>query len=83
MDHNELVRLAGEQALLAQEVERLEVEQARDMRSLEVLPSHILVRADWLNGSIDLLRRLDTRQRMLAQGRARLDEYRKLTGIKP
>jgi len=48
MEHEELIRFAGEQALLRQELKRLDAEQARDIKSLLELPAKIKMQyIDW------------------------------------
>lgn len=81
MDRDELVRLAGEQALLKKEIGNLTAEQNRDKSTLQNLGNDIDRKADWLDGGIALLRRLDERQRAVGDGYRRLSEYKKLTGI--
>lgn len=81
MDHEELVRLAGEQALLKQELNRLNAEQNREINTLRNLGNDVSRKANWLDDGIALLRRLDERQRATADAYRRLAEYKKLTGI--
>lgn len=81
MDHDELIRLAGEQALLKQELTKLNAEQNREVNTLRNLGNDIGRKTDWLDDSIALLRRLDERQRATANAYRRLAEYKKLTGI--
>lgn len=81
MDREELVRLAGEQALLKQELGRLSAEQNREKNTLQNFGNTIDRTSGWLEDGIALLRRLDERQRTTADGCRRLAEYKKLTGI--
>ncbi|MCF8156334.1 MAG: hypothetical protein K9K35_10050 [Rhodoferax sp.] len=81
MDRDELVRLAGEQALLKQELTRLTAEQHREMLTLQNLHNDVARKANWLEGGIALLRRLDERQRTTTDIYRRLSEFKKLTGI--
>lgn len=81
MDRDELVRLAGEQALLKQELSTLSAEQHREKNTLQNLTNDIDRKAYWLEGGIALLRRLDERQRAIGDGYRRLSEFKKLTGI--
>lgn len=66
-DHDELVRLAGEQALLS-----------RDLRNL---PTDRVLSADWHAKGTALLDRLRGRQQQMAMGHQRLAELARLTGI--
>ena len=81
MDRDELVRLAGEQALLRQELRDLAAQHNRDKLLLQNLHNEVDRTANWLDGGIALLRRLDERQRAMADGYRRLSEFKKLTGI--
>ena len=81
MDRDELVRLAGEQALLKKELSTLAAEHNRDKLKLQNLHNDVDRTANWLDGGIALLRRLDERQRAMADGHRRLAEFKKLTGI--
>lgn len=66
-DRDELVRLAGEQALLS-----------RDLRNL---PTDMALHADWHTKGTALLDRLRDRQQQMAMGHQRLAELARLTGI--
>ena len=66
-DHDELVRLAGEQALLS-----------RDLRNL---PTDRVLSADWHAKGTALLDRLRGLQQQMAMGHQRLAELARLTGI--
>ena len=81
MDRDELVRLAGEQALLRQELRELAAHHILDKLLLQNLHNDVDRTANWLDGGIALLRRLDERQRAMADGHRRLAEFKKLTGI--
>jgi hypothetical protein len=81
MDRDELVRLAGEQALLKKELSNLSAEQNRDKQALQNLHSDVDRHPNWLPGGLALLQRLAERQRTMADSRRRLDEYRSLTGL--
>ena len=81
MDRDELVRLAGEQALLKRELSNLTAEQNRDKLTLQNLHNDVDRVPNWLEGGIALLRRLDERQRTIGDGYRRLSEFKKLTGI--
>ena len=81
MDREELVRLAGEQALLKQELNALAAAHHRDKLALQNLHNDVDRVPNWLDGGIALLRRIDERQRTTADGYRRLAEFKKLTGI--
>ncbi len=81
MERDELVRLAGEQALLKQELQRLNAEQHRDLNALRNLPNDIGRAKDWHARGVELLNRLHEREREIADGYQRAANYSKLTGI--
>lgn len=81
MDREELVRLAGEQALLKQELSKLNAEQQRDLIALRNLPNDIGHRPDWHATGVQLLDRLRERQQHTAEAYRRHGELAKLTGI--
>lgn len=81
MDRDELVRLAGEQALLKKELSDLGAEQNRDKQALQNLHNDVDRKPNWLQGGLALLHRLDERQRTMADGYRRLGEYKRLTGL--
>ena len=81
MDRDELVRLAGEQALLKKELSTLAAEHNRDKLKLQNLHNDVDRVPNWLEGGIALLRSLNERQRTMADGHRRLAEFKKLTGL--
>lgn len=81
MEREELVRLAGEQALLRQELQKLGSEQQRDLLALRNLANDIGHSTDWHARGMQLLDRLRDRQTQSADGHRRLSELSKLTGI--
>lgn len=81
MERDELVRLAGEQALLKKELSSLIAEQNRDKQVLQNLHNDVDRVANWLEGGLALLRRLEERQRTIGDGYRRIAEFKKLTGI--
>jgi hypothetical protein len=81
MDRDELVRLAGEQALLKNELSNLRAEHGRDKLTLQNLHNDVDRVPNWLEGGIALLRRIDERQRTIGDGYRRMAEFKKLTGI--
>lgn len=80
-DRDELVRLAGEQALLSRDLRNLNADQQRDLLALRNLPTDMVLSADWHAKGIALLDRLRDRQQQMAMGHQRLAELAKLTGI--
>ena len=80
-DRDELVRLAGEQALLSQDLCKLNADQQRDLLALRNLPTNMALYADWHAKGTALLDRLRNRQQKMAMGHQRLAELAKLTGI--
>jgi hypothetical protein len=81
MQRHELVRLAGEQALLKAELARLSTEQSKDISQLQTLGSDIGRDPNWLEAGTALLQRLDERHRTRTEGYRRLAELKRLTGI--
>lgn len=85
MDREELIRLAGEQALLSKEAKELSAEHNRDKQSLLTLYNSINMgvhpSAHWLPEGIALLTRLSETQQKLNDLRARLASLSKLTGM--
>lgn len=81
MDRDELVRLAGEQALLKKELSALNAEQQREIGILRNLGNDIGRNPNWLEEGTALLRRLDERHSTIADGYRRLAEFKKQTGI--
>lgn len=80
-NHDELVRLAGEQALLSRDLRNLNADQQRDLLALRNLPTDMALRTDWHTKGTALLDRLRDRQQQMAMGHQRLAELTKLTGI--
>ena len=80
-DRDELVRLAGEQALLSRDLRNLNADQQRDLLALRNLPTNMVLHADWHAKGTALLDRLRDRQQQMAMGLQRLAELAKLTGI--
>ena len=80
-DRDELVRLAGEQALLSRELRNLNADQQRDLLALRNLPTDMVLKTDWHAKGTTLLDRLRDRQQQMAMGHQRLAELAKLTGI--
>lgn len=84
MEREELVRLAGEQALLREERKGLAAGFDRDKQALLSLYNRINSGAgtrNWLADGRALLERLDTAQGELAELDRRLGELARLTGI--
>jgi hypothetical protein len=81
MDREELVKLAGEQALLKQDMQRLNAENNRDITALRNLPNDISHSKDWHARGVELLDRIRDRQQQTGEGYRRLQELAKLTGI--
>lgn len=80
-DRDELVRLAGEQALLSRDLRNLNADHQRDLLALSNLPTDMALSADWHAKGTALLDRLRDRQQQMAMGHQRLTELAKLTGI--
>lgn len=84
MEHEELVKLAGEQALLKKEHTDLNAVFHRDKQALLSLYNQINVghaKTTWLEGGIALLQRLHNAQNELSDLQRRLNEFGKLTGL--
>ncbi len=81
MERDELVRLAGEQALLKKELGTFSAEHNRDKLTLQNLHNDVDRVPNWLEGGLALLRRIDERQRTMSDGYRRLSEFKKLTDI--
>ena len=81
MERDELVRLAGEQALLGKELQQLNSAQHRDLQALRNLPNDIGRTPGWRDRGVDLLNRLHDREVEIATSHQRLREYAKMTGI--
>lgn len=80
-NRDELVRLAGEQALLSKILCDLNADFQRDLLALLSLPTEIAMRADWHAKGSALLDRLRDRQQQMAMGHQQMAELAKLTGI--
>lgn len=80
-DHDELVRLAGEQALLSRDLRNLNADQQRDLLALRNLPTDRVLSAGWHAKGTALLDRLRDRQQQMAMGHQRMAELARLTGI--
>lgn len=81
MDRDELVRLAGEQALLKKELSDLSAAQSADITKLRNLPNDIGRNANWAETGIALIRAIQQREIEVATGYKRLGEYKRLTGL--
>ena len=81
MERDELVRLAGEQALLSKEVQKLSADQNRDLQALRNLPNDIGRTTGWHDRGVELLNRMHEREKEIASAHHRLREYAKMTGI--
>jgi hypothetical protein len=81
MDRDELIRLAGEQAILKRDLGALNAEQQRDLQALRNLPNDVAHSPDWYERGQQLLTRLRDRQLQLADGQRRAAELARLTGI--
>lgn len=84
MEHDELAKLAGEQALLKKEYTELSAVFNRDKEALLNLYSEINGghgKTTWLEGGIALLQRLHNTQTELSDLYRRLNELGKLTGL--
>ena len=80
-DRDELVRLAGEQALLSRDLRNLNADQQRDLLAFRNLPTNMVLHADWHAKGTALLDRLRDRQQQIAMGHQRMAELARLTGI--
>jgi hypothetical protein len=81
MDREELVRLAGEQALLKRDLGILSAEQQRDLNALRNLANDVAHSVDWHERGVQLLDRMRDRQQQLSDGQRRISELSKLTSI--
>jgi hypothetical protein len=87
MERDELVRLAGEQALLAQAVNTLSAQHTRDKQALQGLANSVQSgnfggrNSTWLQDGIALLTRLHETQLQLRDMNGQLNDLRKLTGL--
>ena len=81
MDRQELVRLAGEQALLKKETNELTAAQQRDTLALRNVANSIGHNTNWHARGIELLNQLKEREAQIALSYHRLNELSKLTGI--
>lgn len=80
-DRDQLVRLAGEQALLKQENTALTAAQQRDLQALRNLVSNLTLNPDWHARSTELLNRIQQREAQTALNAQRLVALAQLTGI--
>jgi hypothetical protein len=81
-DRDQLVRLAGEQALLKQENTALTAAQQRDLQALRNLVSNLTLNPDWHARSTELLNRIQQRETQTAINAQRLAALAQLTGIR-
>lgn len=81
MDREELVRLAGEQALLKKELSDLSTAQNADLTKLRNLANDVGRVANWAEGGIALIRAIEQRQIDIATGYRRLGDYKRQTGL--
>lgn len=81
MERDELVRLAGEQALLKKELSNISARKQRDMQELRNLPNDIGFKDGWHQRGIELLNRLKDVDEEISRGHQKLRELAKLTGI--
>ena len=81
MERDELVRLAGEQALLKKELSELNAEHQRDITALRNLANDIGRITGWRDRGVELLNRMHEREERIALGQRRHGELGKLTGI--
>lgn len=82
MEHDELVKLAGEQALLKKQLQGINAEHQRDLLALRNLSNDISHSgSDWHARGVQLLDRIRDQQQQSAHFHQRLREYAKLTGI--
>lgn len=81
-DRDELVRLAGEQALLKQENATLTAAQQRDLQALRNLVSNLTLSPDWHARGTELLNRIQQREAQTALNAQRLAALAQLTGIR-
>lgn len=81
-DRDELVRMAGEQALLKRDNDTLTAAQQRDQLALRNLVNNLTTSPDWYARGTELLNRIQERQTQTALNYQRLAELSKLTGIR-
>lgn len=85
MDREELVRLAGEQALLTKELGELNSQQHRDKQAIlsmhNSIPTGMGRNSTWLADGIALLTRINDTQARLHEMYGKLAELKKLTGL--
>lgn len=81
MEHEQLVKLAGEQALLKKKLQGINAEQNRDLLALRNLANDIGHSSDWHARGVQLLDRIRDNQQQSAEAHRQLREYAKLTGI--
>lgn len=80
-DRDQLVRLAGEQALLKQENTALTAAQQRDLQALRHLVSNLTLNPDWHARGTELFNRIQQREAQTALNAQRLAGLAQLTGI--
>lgn len=81
-DRDELVRMAGEQALLKRDNDALTAAQQRDQLALRNLVNNLTTSPDWHARCTELLNRIQERQMQTALNYQRLAELSRLTGIR-
>lgn len=83
MDQEELVKLAGQQALLQRDRKALAAIHERDRLSLVSLANslHNAAQAQWLDTSTQLVTRIHTNKAELDRLDSRIADLRKLTGL--
>lgn len=83
MDRDELVRLAGEQALLNKERSELAAQHNRDQQAIITLSNTIREAANpqWLESGKALLERIHNTKNQLNSLDARIRDLQKLTGL--
>lgn len=81
-DRDQLVRLAGEQALLKRDNEVLQAAQQRDLQALRNLVSNLTLNPDWHARGTELLNRIQQREVQTALNAQRLAALAQLTGIR-
>lgn len=81
-DRDELVRMAGEQALLKRDNDTLIAAQQRDQLALRNLVNNLTTSPGWHARGTELLNRIQERQTQTALNYQRLAELSTLTGIR-
>ena len=83
LDHEQLTRLAGEQALLQRDRNTCSQTFERDKHGIIALANSVdqAASAPWLAGGLALLERLHHNKAELARMDARIADLRKLTGL--